>query len=148
MTDNRNRTASEIRSVITHHGGNLGASGSVGWMFKKQGLIVFEKAAVEEEKLTDQAIELGADDIRTEGESLVVVTEPKEFERIREGLKGAGLPAPAHAEVTMVPQNTVHLTGKDAVGAVKLVNALEDNDDVQNVYSNMDVDDSVLESIG
>jgi YebC/PmpR family DNA-binding regulatory protein len=148
MTDNRNRTVSEIRSVITHHGGNLGASGSVGWMFKKQGLIVFEKAAVDEEKLTDQAIELGADDIRTEGESLVVVTEPKEFERIREGLKTAGLPAPAHAEVTMVPQNTVHLTGKDAEGAVKLVNALEDNDDVQNVYSNMDVDESVLESVG
>ena len=148
MTDNRNRTASEIRSVITHHGGNLGASGSVGWMFKKQGLVVFEKAAVDEEKLTDQAIELGAEDIRSEGESLIVVTEPKEFERIREGLKGAGLPAPVHAEVTMVPQNVVHLTGKDAVGAVKLVNALEDNDDVQNVYSNMDVDESVLESVG
>ena len=89
MTDNRNRTASEIRSVITHHGGNLGASGSVGWMFKKQGLVVFEKAAVDEEKLTDQAIELGAEDIRTEGESLIVVTEPKEFERIREGAEGA-----------------------------------------------------------
>jgi transcriptional/translational regulatory protein YebC/TACO1 len=117
-------------------------------MFKKQGLVVFEKAVVDEEKLTDQAIELGAEDIRTEGESLVVVTDPKEFERVREGLKTAGLPAPAHAEVTMVPQNTVHLTGKDAVGAVKLVNALEDNDDVQNVYSNMDVDESVLESIG
>ena len=117
-------------------------------MFKKQGLVVFEKAAVDEDKLTDQAIELGAEDIRTEGESLVVVTEPKEFERIREGLKAAGLPAPLHAEVTMVPQNVVQLTGKDAVGAVKLVNALEDNDDVQNVYSNMDVDESVLESVG
>ena len=148
MTDNRNRTASEIRSVITRHGGNLGASGSVGWMFKKQGLVVYEKAAVDEEKLTDQAIELGADDIRTEGESLVVVTDPKEFERIREGLKKAGLPEPLHGEVTMVPQNVVHLTGKDAEGAVKLVNALEDNDDVQNVYSNMDVDDAVMESIG
>jgi YebC/PmpR family DNA-binding regulatory protein len=148
MTDNRNRTAGEIRSVITRHNGNLGASGSVAWMFKKQGMVVFEKAAVDENKLTDQAIELGAEDIRTEGESLVVVTEPKEFERIRDGLKKAGLSDPAHAEVTMVPQNTVHLTGKDAVGAVKLVNALEDNDDVQNVYSNMDVDESVLESIG
>ena len=143
-----NRTASEIRSVITRHGGNLGASGSVGWMFKKQGLVVYEKAAVDEDKLTDQAIELGADDIRTEGESLVVVTEPKEFERIREGLKQAGMPEPLHAEVTMVPQNVVRLVGKDAEGAVKLVNALEDNDDVQNVYSNMDVDDAVLESIG
>jgi len=148
MTDNRNRTASEIRNLIQRGHGNLGASGSVHWMFKKQGMIVFEKSAVDENALTDQAIELGAEDIKTEGESLVVVTEPKEFERIREGLKTAALPAPAHAEVTMVPQNTVHLTGKDAEGAVKLVNALEDNDDVQNVYSNMDVDESVLESIG
>jgi YebC/PmpR family DNA-binding regulatory protein len=148
MTDNRNRTASDIRSVITRHGGNLGASGSVGWMFKKQGLIVYEKAAVDEEKVTDQAIELGADDIRSEGESLIVVTEPKQFEDIRDKLKKAGLPDPISAEVTMVPQNVVKLVGKDAEGAVKLVNALEDNDDVQNVYSNMDVDDSVLESLG
>ena len=148
MTDNRNRTASEIRSVISHHGGNLGAAGSVGWMFKKQGLVVYEKAAVDEEKLTDQAIELGAEDIRSEGESLVVVTDPKEFEHIREALAKAGLPQPLHAEVTMVPQNVVRLTGKDAVGAVKLVSALEDSDDVQNVYSNMDVDESVLEGVG
>ena len=148
MTDNRNRTASEIRSVISHHGGNLGAAGSVGWMFKKQGLVVYEKAAVDEDKVTDQAIELGAEDIRTEGESLVVVTDPKEFEHIREGLAKAGLPQPLHAEVTMVPQNVVRLTGKDAVGAVKLVSALEDSDDVQNVYSNMDVDESVLEGVG
>jgi YebC/PmpR family DNA-binding regulatory protein len=148
MTDNRNRTASDIRSVITRHGGNLGASGSVGWMFKKQGLIVFEKAVVDEDKITELAIELGADDIRAEGESLVVVTEPKEFETIRDGLKKAGLPDPHSAEVTMVPQNVVKLVGKEAEGAVKLVNALEDNDDVQNVYSNMDVDESVLESLG
>jgi YebC/PmpR family DNA-binding regulatory protein len=148
MTDNRNRTAGEIRSVITRHNGNLGASGSVGWMFKKQGLVVFEKTAVDENKLTDQAIELGAEDIRTEEDSLVIVTDPKELERIRDGLKKAGLPEPASAEVTMVPQNTVRVEGKDAEGAVKLVAALEDHDDVQNVYSNMDVDDSVLESVG
>jgi YebC/PmpR family DNA-binding regulatory protein len=148
MTDNRNRTASDIRSVITRHGGNLGASGSVGWMFKKQGLIVYEKAVVDEDKVTELAIDLGVDDIRAEGESLVVVTEPKQFEDIRDKLKKAGLPDPVSAEVTMVPQNVVKLVGKDAEGAVKLVNALEDNDDVQNVYSNMDVDDSVLESLG
>ena len=148
MTDNRNRTASEIRNVITRHHGNLGAAGSVAWMFKKQGMIVFEKAAVDENKLTDQAIELGAEDIRTEGESLLVITEPKEFERIRDGLKKAGLPEPISAEVTMYPQNVVRLHGKEAEGAVKLVAALEDNDDVQNVYSNMDVDESVLESVG
>jgi YebC/PmpR family DNA-binding regulatory protein len=155
MTDNRNRTASEIRNLIQRGHGNLGALGSVGWMFKKQGLIVYEKVAVDENALTDQAIELGAEDIRTEGEALVVVTEPKEFERIREGLKtakaGAGggkLPDPVSAEVTMVPQNVVRLTGKEAEAAVKLVSMLEDNDDVQNVYSNMDVDESVLESVG
>jgi YebC/PmpR family DNA-binding regulatory protein len=153
MTDNRNRTASEIRNLIQRGHGNLGALGSVGWMFKKQGMIVFEKSAVDENALTDQAIELGAEDIRTEGEALIVVTEPKEFDRIREGLKGAKvaggkLPEPVSAEVTMVPQNVVRLHGKDAEGAVKLVNMLEDHDDVQNVYSNMDVDESVLEGAG
>ncbi len=153
MTDNRNRTASEIRNLIQRGHGNLGALGSVGWMFKKQGMIVFEKSAVDENALTDQAIELGAEDIRGEGEALIVVTEPKEFERIREALKtakvGSGkLPDPVSAEVTMVPQNVVRLTGKDAEGAVKLVSMLEDHDDVQNVYSNMDVDESVLESVG
>src|SRR5215470_16606086 len=149
MTDNRNRTASEIRNLIQRGHGNLGASGSVAWMFKKQGLIVFEKSAIDENALTDQAIELGAEDIRTEGEALIIVTEPKEFERIREALKAAKvgngkLPEPVSAEVTMVPQNVVKLTGDDAKGAVKLVNMLEDHDDVQNVYSNMDVDESVL----
>ncbi len=153
MTDNRNRTASEIRNLIARGHGNLGASGSVHWMFKKQGLIVFEKSVVDENALTDQAIELGAEDIRTEGEALIVVTEPKEFERIREALKAAKvgnskLPEPVSAEVTMVPQNVVRLTGDDARGAVKLVNMLEDHDDVQNVYSNMDVDESVLEVAG
>jgi YebC/PmpR family DNA-binding regulatory protein len=148
MTDNRNRTASEVRSIITRHGGNLGAAGSVSHMFKKLGQIVFDKSAVDENKATDAAIELGADDIRAEGESLVVVTEPKEFERIRDGLKQAGLPAPLHAEISLVPQNVVHLEGKEAANALKLVAALEDSDDVQNVVSNMDVDESALESAG
>jgi YebC/PmpR family DNA-binding regulatory protein len=148
MTDNRNRTASEVRSALTRFGGNLGASGSVSYMFKKQGVVVFEKGAVDEDKLTEQAIELGAEDVRDEGESFVITTEPRDFERIRDGLAKAGLPAPISAEVTMVPQNTVRLTGADAEKAVKLVSVLEDNDDVQNVYSNMDVDEAVLESLG
>ena len=87
MTDNRNRTAGEVRSVITRHGGNLGASGSVSYMFKKQGLVVYEAATVNEDKVTELAIELGADDVRTEGESLIVVTDPKSFEAVREGLE-------------------------------------------------------------
>jgi YebC/PmpR family DNA-binding regulatory protein len=148
MTDNRNRTAGELRSVITRHGGNLGALGSVSYMFKKLGQIVYDKSVVDENRATDAAIELGADDIRTEGESLVIVTEPKELERVRDGLKAAGLPAPIHAEVSLVPQNVVHLEGKEAASALKLVAALEDSDDVQNVFSNMDVDESALETAG
>lgn len=148
MTDNRNRTASEVRNILTRFGGNLGASGSVAYMFKKQGVIVFDKGEVDENALTDQAIELGAEDIKSGDDAVTVLTEPKEFERIREGLKAAKLPAPVSAEVTMVAQTTVHLTGHDAEKAIKLVSELEDSDDVQNVHSNFDVDDSVLESVG
>jgi YebC/PmpR family DNA-binding regulatory protein len=148
MTDNRNRTAGEIRNVLQRYNGNLGASGSVSYMFKKQGVIMFDKTEVDENGLTDQAIELGADDIRTEGDVVIVYTEPKEFERIRDALKKTKLPAPVSAEVTLVPQTLVRLTGHDAEKAAKLVSMLEDNDDVQNVYSNMDIDESVMESVG
>ncbi len=147
MTDNRNRTAGEIRSLLTRNGGNLGAAGAVGWMFKKEGIVVYDKAAVDENKVTDAAIELGADDVRAEGDALVVATPPRELERIRDGLKKTGLPAPSSAEVTLVPQNTVRLGGKDAESALKLIAALEDHDDIQNVYSNIDVDESSLESV-
>jgi YebC/PmpR family DNA-binding regulatory protein len=147
MTDNKNRTAGEIRNLLTKNNGNLSGSGSVGWMFKKQGLVIYDKAAVDENKLTDQAVELGAEDVRAEPDSFVVVTEPREFERIRDGLAKAGLPAPVSAEVTMVPQNTVHLTGKEAEQALRLLGLLEDHDDIQNVYSNLDVDEATLESV-
>jgi YebC/PmpR family DNA-binding regulatory protein len=144
MTDNRNRTASEVRNLLTRNGGNLGASGSVSHMFKKHGLIAYEPSAVDENKITDAAIELGADDVRTEHGTLVVITEPKEFERVRDGLKAAGLPEPAHAEVSMVPEIVVKLAGKDAAQALKLIDALEDNDDIQAVHSNLEVDESDL----
>ena len=148
MTDNRNRTVSEVRNILQRYNGNLGASGSVAYQFKKQGVIVFDKTEVDENALTDLAIELGADDIKSEAESVTILTEPKELERIREALKAHKLAAPVSAEVTMVPQTVVHLTGADAEKAFKLVSALEDNDDVQNVYSNIEVDDSVVESVG
>jgi YebC/PmpR family DNA-binding regulatory protein len=148
MTDNRNRTVSEVRNILQRYNGHLGASGSVAHLFKKQGVIVFDKTEVDENALTDLAIELGADDIKSEAESVTVLTEPKELERIREALKERKLAAPVSAEVTLVPQTVVHLTGADAEKAFKLVSALEDNDDVQNVHSNMEVDDAVMESIG
>jgi len=147
LTDNKNRTAGEIRNLLTRSNGSLAGSGSVAWQFKKHGLIAYEKSAVDENKLTDAAIELGADDVKAEGESFLVITDPKEFEHIRDGLKKAGLPDPSHAEVTMMPDNIKHLTGKEAESALKLISALEDNDDVQNVYSNLDVDDATLESV-
>jgi len=148
MTDNRNRTTGEIRSTLTKNNGNLGSSGSVAYMFKKLGIVAYEPGAVDENKVTDLAIELGADDVKTEDGMVTVITEPKEFERIRDGLKKAGMPDPASAEVSMVPQNKVHLTGRDAEVALKLLDALEDNDDVQNVYSNLDVDEAELEKVG
>jgi len=152
MTDNRNRTVSEVRNILQRGGGHLGASGSVSHMFRKLGVIVFDKSAVDENAVTDLAIELGAEDVKSEGDALTVLTEPKEFERVREAFKEQEktkkLPAPVSAEVTMVAQTHVHLTGDDAVKAIKLVGLLEDNDDVQNVHSNVDVDDSVLESVG
>jgi YebC/PmpR family DNA-binding regulatory protein len=148
MTDNRNRTASEIRNLLARHNGNLGASGSVSWMFKKQGLIAYDKAAVDENQVTDAAIELGAEDVRTEGDTLLVITDPAEFERVRDGLKKAGLPDPGSAEVTLNPQNTVKLGAKDSESVLKLVDVLEDHDDIQNVYSNFEVDESHVGSAG
>jgi YebC/PmpR family DNA-binding regulatory protein len=148
MTDNRNRTTGEIRNILTKGNGNLGSSGSVAYMFRKLGVVVYDKGSVDENKVTDAAIELGADDVKAEDDVLTVITEPKEFERIRDGLKAAGMPAPVSAEVTMIPQNKVHLSGRDAEVALKLLDALEDSDDVQNVYSNLDVDEADLEKAG
>ena len=145
MTDNRNRTTGEVRNILTKGNGNLGSSGSVAYMFNKLGVVAYEASAVDENKVTDAAIELGAEDVKTEDDVLTVITAPKEFERIRDGLKAAGMPEPLSAEVTMVPENKVHLAGRDAQVALKLLDALEDNDDVQNVYSNLDVDESELE---
>jgi YebC/PmpR family DNA-binding regulatory protein len=147
MTDNRNRTAGEIRNLLQRANGNLAGVGSVAWQFKKQGLIIFDKAAVDENKLTDAAIELGAEDVRSDPDSFLIITQPKEFEPIRDGLKKAGLPEPVSAEVTMIPENHVHLAGKEAESVLKLLHALEDNDDIQHVYSNLDVDDATLESV-
>lgn len=152
MTDNRNRTVSEVRNILQRGGGHLGASGSVAYMFKKLGVIVFDKSEADENVVTDLAIELGAEDVKSDGDAVTVLTDPKEFERVREGFrngeKDKKLPAPVSAEVTMVAQTPVRLTGDEAVKAAKLVALLEDNDDVQNVYSNLDVDDAVLESVG
>jgi YebC/PmpR family DNA-binding regulatory protein len=146
LTDNRNRTAGEIRKILERHSGKLAASGSVLYLFRKQGHILFDRAATVEDALMEAALEAGAEDVRGDDEAFVVVTEPGKLGDVRESLEKKGL-QPAHAEVGMYPDNAVHLEGKDAEQMVKLVQILEDHDDVQNVYANYDIDDALLDQL-
>ncbi|HLK11792.1 MAG TPA: YebC/PmpR family DNA-binding transcriptional regulator [Candidatus Binatia bacterium] len=146
LTDNRNRTVAEIRSLLTKHGGNMGAAGSVAWMFQKRGLITVERAGVDEDRVMEAALEAGAEDVREAGDILEVLTSAEGFEAVREGLEKAGVTL-ASAEVTMVPSSTVTITGKPAEQMVRLLEALEDHDDVQSVSSNMDIAAEELERL-
>ncbi|HUR97206.1 MAG TPA: YebC/PmpR family DNA-binding transcriptional regulator, partial [Pyrinomonadaceae bacterium] len=143
MTDNRNRTVAEIRHIFSKNGGNMGEAGSVGWMFDKKGYIVVDKAARSEDELFEIAIEAGADDMQDDGEVFEIFTSPDNFEAVSEAIKKAGV-EPQAAEVSMIPQNYIELTGADAKTMIKLVDALEDNDDVQKVYANFDIDESEM----
>ena len=144
MTDNRNRTVAEIRHIFTKNGGNMGESGSVGWMFDKKGYIVVDKAAKSEEELFDIAIEAGAEDMQDDGDVFEILTAPENFETVNEAIKKAGI-EPQAAEVSMIPQNYIKLEGQDAKQMLKLYDALEDNDDVQKVYANFDIDEGEME---
>jgi YebC/PmpR family DNA-binding regulatory protein len=146
MTDNRNRTAPEIRSTFEKNGGNLGSTGCVSYMFKNKGSIVFEKTGVDEESLAMNAIDAGAEDIISEESTIEIVTSPENFEKIRESLKNKGF-RPETAEVTMVPDTTVKVSGEDAKKVLSLVNKLEDHDDVQKVHANFDISDAEIEQI-
>jgi len=141
MTDNRNRTVAEIRHIFSKNGGNMGESGSVGWMFDKKGYIVVDKAAKSEDELFEIAIEAGADDVNDDGEVWEILTAPENFEAVNEALKKAGV-TPQAAEISMIPQNYIHLEGSEAIQMMKLYDALDDNEDVQKVYANFDIDES------
>jgi YebC/PmpR family DNA-binding regulatory protein len=143
MTDNRNRTVAEIRHIFSKNGGNMGESGSVGWMFDKKGYIVVDKAAKSEDELFEIAIEAGADDVQDDGDVWEILTAPENFEAVNEAIKKAGV-APQAAEISMIPQNYIHLEGSDASQMMKLYDALDDNDDVQKVYANFDIDDAEM----
>ncbi|HEY0004710.1 MAG TPA: YebC/PmpR family DNA-binding transcriptional regulator [Pyrinomonadaceae bacterium] len=138
VTDNRNRTVAEIRHMFAKNGGNLGESGSVGWMFEKKGYIVIEKSAMPEEQLFDLVIEAGADDLRDDEDNFEIITTPENFEAVNSAIKGAGL-TPLVAEVELVPQNYIKLEGQDAKQMLKLMESLEDHDDVQKVSANFDI---------
>ncbi|MBA3352635.1 MAG: YebC/PmpR family DNA-binding transcriptional regulator [Blastocatellia bacterium] len=143
MTDNRNRTVAEIRHIFSKNGGNMGESGSVGWMFDKKGYIVVDKAAKSEDELFEIIIDAGADDMQDEGEVFEIYTSPDNFEAVSDAVTKAGI-EPQAAEVSMIPQTYVALTGADAKTMLKLYEALEDNDDVQKVYANFDIDESEM----
>ncbi|MCX5899189.1 MAG: YebC/PmpR family DNA-binding transcriptional regulator [Proteobacteria bacterium] len=145
LTDNKNRAAAEIRHIFSKNAGNLGDTGCVGWMFTRKGTIVYEKGTVDEEKLMDIALEAGADDVTEDESTIVVTTDPKSFYAVKEEIdKRTDLPAYVVAEIAMIPQNTVELTGKEAEQMLRLMEALEDSDDVQNVYSNFDIPDELM----
>jgi YebC/PmpR family DNA-binding regulatory protein len=141
MTDNRNRTVAEIRHIFSKNGGNLGETGSVGWMFEKKGYIVVGKAAKSEEELFELAIDAGADDLRDDEENFEIITAPDAFDAVLSAVKNAGI-EPQVAEVEMVPQNYVRLEGGDARQMLKLMEALEDHDDVQKVSANFDISEA------
>ena len=143
LTDNKNRTTSELRKVFSKHGGNMGESGCVAWMFAKKGLIQVEAAKADEEKLMSVALEAGAEDMRREESLFEVVTAPADFERVRDAVAKAGIPT-VSAEVTMVPQNTLRVEGKPAQQMLQLMEDLEEHDDVQHVYANFDIPEEVM----
>jgi len=146
LSDNRNRTVADIRHIFSKNAGNLGEAGCVSWMFDKKGLIVFEKDKVEEEKLMDLALEAGAQDVQETDKEYEVITEPADFERVKKQLDEAKL-TPTYAEISMVPQSTVRLTGKEAQQMLRLMESLEDSEDVQHVYANFDIPDEELEQL-
>jgi YebC/PmpR family DNA-binding regulatory protein len=144
LTDNRNRAVSEIRHTFAKHGGNLGESGSVRFMFSKKGVISIEKSAAGEDQLMDVVLEHGGEDLNDEGESWEIITDPASYEEVLEGVKTAGIPVEM-SEVTMVASTYTKLEGNQAGQMIRLIDALEDLDDTQNVYSNFDVDADQME---
>jgi YebC/PmpR family DNA-binding regulatory protein len=144
LTDNRNRTVAELRHLLSKNGGNLGETGCVGWMFERKGYFVVEKSAADEDKLMDIALGAGADDMREDGSNFEILSTPESFEAVRVALESAKIATTA-SEISMMPQNYVKLEGKNAQTMLKLMESLEDHEDIQNVWSNFDIDESELQ---
>ncbi|MBI5665519.1 MAG: YebC/PmpR family DNA-binding transcriptional regulator [Nitrospirae bacterium] len=149
MTDNKNRTVGEIRHTLTKHNGNMGETGCVSWMFKKKGYILVDKKALDEDTLMTYALDAGAEDFKNDPgeENYEITTAPMDFNTVKEALEKNNIKL-SHAEVTMVPQNYIKLEGKEAEKMLRLMEALEDHDDVQNVYANFDIPDEIMAKMG
>lgn len=143
LTDNKNRTTPEIRKTFAKYGGNLGESGCVAWMFEKKGLIQVEAAKIDEDRLFGVALEAGAEDVRRSDTLFEIVTGPREFDRVKEVLATEKIEM-VGGEVTMLPQTTVRLEGKQAQHMLQLMEELEDHDDIQNVYANFDIPEEIM----
>jgi YebC/PmpR family DNA-binding regulatory protein len=147
LTDNKNRTVSDVRHIFTKNGGNMGEAGSVSWLFDKKGFVVFDKGKVDEEALMEWALEAGVEDIREQENEWEVITSLEIFEQVRTALEEKQW-IPQVAEVTMLPKNTITLNTKQAEQMLRMMEALEDHEDVQNVYANFDIPDQIMEALG
>ena len=146
LTDNRNRTVSEIRRIFTKHGSNLGSSGCVAWIFTRRAYFSFNKENVDQDTLLDMALDIGAEDIETDDKNIEVTLNPTDFDKFKKLLSDNQIEYSV-AEITMIPQTTVDLEGKKAEQMLSLMEQLEDHDDVQNVYANFNIDDKVMEGL-
>ncbi|MGZ8487003.1 MAG: YebC/PmpR family DNA-binding transcriptional regulator [Candidatus Binatia bacterium] len=146
LTDNKNRTVSEIRRMFSKHGGNMGETGCVGWMFDKKGILTVDKSQIDEDRLMDIALDAGAEDVRDEGEVFEVIAPPEDFEKVKERLDQEKI-AIASAQVSLVPKNTVDVDAKNVEQVVKLSEELEDHDDVQNVAANFHIPDELMDKV-
>lgn len=150
LTDNRNRTVADLRHLISKNGGNLAESGAVSWNFERKGVITAAKGGYSEDDLMNVILEAEADDLRDEGDYFEVTSSLEKFEQVRKAIESSGLSGIKidNASLQYVPKTTVKLDGKDAEQTIRLISAVEDNDDVQNVYSNADIDEKIMEAVG
>jgi YebC/PmpR family DNA-binding regulatory protein len=146
LTDNKNRTIADVRYIFNKAGGNVGTDGCVAWMFDKKGVITISKEHADEETLMEVALEAGAEDIKDEGETFDVLTAPEDFDAVKDAIDGAQIPCEV-AEISMVPQNTTAVSGKEAEQMIRFMEALDDNDDVQNFYTNADIPDEAFDAM-
>ncbi len=146
LTDNKNRTTSEIRSIFTKRNGNMASANAVAWMFTKKGFITIKKETVDEDTLLDITLDAGAEDVKTEGDIYEVITGLQDFESVKEALAKNKI-ATESAEITALPSNTVQVNEKEAKQVLDLVETLEDHDDVQNVYANFDISDEIMKKL-
>ncbi len=146
LSDNRNRASADIRKIFARGGGNLAGAGSVAWQFKKRGIIMVDQDKAAEDELMDLSLETGAEDLKLDGNSFIITSSPESFEKVRKAFKEKGVEL-SYAKSIMTPQSTVRIEGKEAEQLLKLMEALEDYDDVQNVYANFDIPDEILAKV-